>query len=86
MKNKSEIYYVQDLEIQFRGAILYVDAKVYKDSYLYGEDAEYNRGEWRVDREVEVEEVRNEYGEQVIITDLLQEVIADKIIEKGNLY
>lgn len=81
-------YYVNDL--QFELAVedgyetFHANVKVDKCTYLYGDDADGNRGVYVTDREADVQEVWNEEGKPVVITDAMTEEIQTIIDEKGS--
>jgi hypothetical protein len=80
-------YYFYDLEFEMPVddgyETFYADGTVFACSYLYGDDADGNRGIYVTEREADVEAVRNEAGEDIQITDAMREEIQTKINEKG---
>lgn len=60
------------------------DLKVSACTYLYGDDADGNRGVYVTDREIEVLEVRNSDGEIIPCTPEMEETLAEIVREKGE--
>jgi len=60
------------------------DVKVEIETYIYGDDADGNRGEERTDHFVEVIEVRNAEGKAVVCTPAMEGKICEVILEQGD--
>lgn len=84
---KKWTYYVSNLSFEIPVDDGYetfeADVKVDACEYLYGDDADGNRGVYVTDRDVTVQAVRNSNGESVTCTDVMEEEISTIINEKG---
>jgi len=62
----------------------YADVSVSASNYLYGDDADGNRGVWVTEREINVEEVRNALGLPIESTPQMEQQIQNIIDIKGR--
>ena len=62
----------------------YADVSVSATEYLYGQDADGNRGIWVTEREIDIEEIRNSLGFPVESTAQRAQQIQNIIDIKGR--
>lgn len=84
---RSKIYYINDLGFEIPEGndykTYYADVKVYKSTYVFGDDADGNRGTKVTDREAEILEVRGSSGEVVKDKPYMWEEIQRIVNERG---
>jgi len=86
---KKYTYFVRDLQFVLQEGVictvLFADVKVHACTYLYGDDADGNRGVWVTDRDSEIVAVRDVDGFYVDkVTEEMEAEVQRIISEKGS--